>query len=543
MYKKDNEPNRERISRRSFLRIAGLASAGIAATGLAGCTSNSSISTEVAVDSVGNGLTDYLASSYEPAETYDADLVVIGSGMGGVSAAVEGAEMGMNVYLIDAADVLGGVSAFTEGTFGLGSKMQLAADIELPSVNDVVEEEMIYTNYRSNSLFWSDFITQSGENIDWMMNHGVEFDRVDSYNGASSFICFHWGLEGANTSVREHMTAAAEETCTCMTNTRAMAIDTENGAVKSVIALKEDGTIIEINSPNAVVATGGIVSNPDLLGKLTGRDLSLSAAVFPSASQGDGFEMAQAVDADETSVSLMAQMKVYGWGAIQPVSIAGCFQPHLIINSKGERFMTEDLQVRYYSALYVNSRLAQGDTYMLLDANFVSRLENEGCIIGNVSVKNGDLLPGLTDDLEKSLTMDGDICYKGETLAELAEAIGADPDILQATVERYNSLVDAGVDEDYGKNPQYLIHVGNGPYYAVRPDLSLVTSIGGIKINRDCNVLDRDGNKITGLFSAGVEACPLYQETYNFQLSGGMSAWCVYSGRVAADNALENIKA
>ena len=120
--------------------------------------------------------------------------------------------------------------------------------------------------------------------------------------------------------------------------------------------------------------------------------------------------------------------------------------------------------------------------------------------------------------------------------------MGADAATLAATIERYNELCANKVDTDFGKDAAYLNAFGEGPYYAVHCDMSVLTTFGGIGINRRMQVVNDSNEIIAGLYSSGVTSCSLYQDTYNYQISGGMNGYCTYSGRTAAQQIARDIK-
>ena len=93
----------------------------------------------------------------------------------------------------------------------------------------------------------------------------------------------------------------------------------------------------------------------------------------------------------------------------------------------------------------------------------------------------------------------------------------------------------------FGKGADYMVPVNAGPYYAVLQSPIVYVTSGGIDVDNDNQVVDPQGSKIDGLYSAGVDCCKLYRETYNYQLSGGMVGYCVYSGRNAAQRAYANL--
>ena len=182
--------------------------------------------------------------------------------------------------------------------------------------------------------------------------------------------------------------------------------------------------------------------------------------------------------------------------------------------------------------LTLNAMTTQRKTWTLYDPNSIERPENDHIDYGFVAYQPGDRLEGLTDQLEEFAGCDN--VKKADTIEELAEQIGADPQTLRETVDRWNGFCAAGVDEDFGVTPSILYPIRDeGPYYAVHPDRFVSASIGGIKVDRKNRVLDDAGEPIAGLCSAGVDSCCPYKETYNIQLSGGMQAYNFYSGRNA----------
>ena len=274
-------------------------------------------------------------------------------------------------------------------------------------------------------------------------------------------------------------------------------------------------------------------------------DTAHAKTEFPLPNVGDGHKMAWAIGAKETDISILPCLGVDGFVIRDAISMASCIQPGLYINGDGERFMAEDLHMKKLYALVINAQRSQlSGTYTFFDDDFIELLENgRGSYVGNLEVEPGDRLPGLRDQLETGSQASGyRVVFKGETLEDLAADMGASPENLVATVKRYNELCAEGVDEDFGKDAEYMNAIGSGPYYAVHTDLSVLTTFGGIGINRRMQVLDAQNNVIPGLYSSGVTSCSLYQDTYNYQISGGMNGYCTYSGRTAAQQMASDIQ-
>ena len=471
---------------------------------------------------------------------YTCDLVVVGAGMAGISACLEAVDQGLSVVLVEAASMLGGTLFGTEGMFGLGSQIHIDQSTELPTKLELVNEELAFSNYRTDPLLWGDVFDAAGDDVDWLMGKGAIVERVDNYLGQSAYDTFHWwdGGNGATTAMALGETVTAGGV-TVLLSTTATALKVADGRVCGVTAQAEDGSTVEIAAKAVVLACGGMANNLELLGEKAGMDLSTSVSLFPGCNVGDGQRLALAAGAKETPVCMMNVFTVKGYTATDPISVGATLQPTaLIVNGDGDRFMQEDLQITKFFALVSNSWSAQDDVFCVFDAAFAGRMETEGCICGVAAVHAGDLLEGFAAQLDEAAATEDPDVFKADTVEELAEAAGIDPARLTATVARYNSLVAAGADEDFGKDPQYLTAtVEQGPFYAVRPSYAVFASIGGVAVDRSMRVVDEAGAPIAGLYSAGTTSCGLYKETYCYAVSGGMNAYCCYSGRTAARTA------
>ena len=159
------------LTRRSFLKGAGIVGAGAMAVGIVGCGPSEQTTDPSAQESTQPG-----PKTYSPDESISADVAIVGAGNSGMCAAIEATEAGLDVVLIEKSSELGGSSFATEVIFGLGSAMQHEAGLDLPYRYQVVDQELAYTNHHSDPLLWGDYIERSGENIDWLRDQGVVFD-------------------------------------------------------------------------------------------------------------------------------------------------------------------------------------------------------------------------------------------------------------------------------------------------------------------------------------------------------------------------------
>lgn len=525
------------MDRRSLIKAAGLVAVG---TAFVSAVETRQASASIVSNDFIAGL-PYGIQQFDVQETQEFDLIIVGSGISGMSAAMEAADSGADVVLIEKADMIGGVSFGTEGMFGLGSQMQKDAGVEMPTVAEAITEELVYTNYRADANLWRDLLTNSGDDIDWLQEHGVLFDRPDSYNGASSFKCFHWWPGGNGSAmgglVEDYL--KTKDNVTVMLGTEVVDLIDEDGSIVGVYAKLPDGNIIAVKAPATIMATGGFSENKERVTQCTGVDMS-NGITFGTGSTGEGHDMMLAHDAKMSDTCLLLNVALNGIStqALSDIMLVSCYQCLPSVNQDGERYMAEDVFAHKFTALQVNAMQTQKYTYTIIDQGAIERFETKGLDCGFVTRKIGDLTPDLRTELEEAVTNPDVKAWKADTIDSLAEQLGMNPKMLQTTIDRYNEFSSKGQDDDFGCEPTFLRGIGDGPYYAVHCDIFLNTTIGGIACDRKGQAINNDDEVIPGLFCSGVEGCGLYRETYNFQMSGGMCAFACYSGRNAARNAL-----
>lgn len=541
------------VSRRNFLKGAAISGAGIALTGaLASCSADqesgsSSEETSGQNDTYNPEAREVSNVEYEQDvaskadSTEECDIVILGSGAGGLGAAVKAAELGAKVIVLEKASELGGSTSGTEGMFGWGSGLQIQEDVELPLVAELIEDELIYSNYRIDAALWKRFIEASGESVDWLLEQGYEFDRVDVYKGQiSAFKCYHWWAEEKGSTMISCLQGRAEELgVDIRTQTLGVSLMTDDGTVVGVYARDDaNNTYYGVRAKAVIVGTGGFGLNNALIEQLTEWDMTYGTT--RSSGTGDGVIMSEDVGAGTYMTSILPRTAVEGYTVYDEIAIGCCDNPLLFLNENGDRFMNEGTYVTSYMALYVNSIISQKKAYTILDQATVDRfVSGEGIYSGWRSYSTGMNLPELQTQLDECISSNRGNVFKGETIEELATAMGVDSENMQANVDRYNELCANGFDEDFLKGEEYLIPVESGPFYAVRQDPSVTNTIGGLDVNYNNEVVDQEGVAIPGLYCVGVDACKLYKETYNYAMSGGLVSYCLYSGLNAATHAYE----
>lgn len=502
------------ISRRSFIKGAAAGAVGIATIGvLGGCSSQENEAGE----------------TLNVSETISTDIVVVGSGSSGICATVQAAELGADVILLESNSVLGGNGALTEGMFAIGSSLQKETGVGTDiTFKEVIATEQEFFNYRVNALFWKDLVENSADNLDWLIKNGVKFSGVvDNYYGLGKIPVFHWFLDGKGKNFIEPMAAKAEEMgVKIMMKTPAADLIVDNGKVVGIYAKKEDDTLIQINCKAVILASGGYANNQEMM-EARGYDMTYTINQGNPGHNGDGLRMATAAGGADVSLQRCFLREPYSYGIhffgtmTQAIHRGG---PFLWVNQDAERYTNENCGA-FTPGNNSNAVHTQAKSFLIFDRALLESLAQ--------NVEN------LIEDVEDAVAKcPGDNIYKADTYAELAQKAGLDPEVLAATVSRYNTLCRKGLDEDFNKPAEKMIELATAPYYIFRQDLSFWTSIGGIHTNRKMEVINEAGVPIPGLYAVGTDGCELYRETYTMNVPASCNGNNCNSGRTASKNAV-----
>lgn len=483
-------------------------------------------------DGAGKGA-DAKSSSVEELE---ADVVVVGSGAAGLSAALQAAEDGVNVVLMEKAGVLGGNTRFAEGIFAVGSSLQKQMGIE-GDAKDLLRHEYEFHNYKVNPKLWEQVAEMSAENIDWLMEHGAQFETVAATGGDLPTWHVYQGHHG--NSMIDALAACAQR----------MGVDThkrcaarrllQDGQVAGVVAECADGTELKVHAPAVVLATGGFGANNAMLEELTHVDTARVNYRGCAGVTGDGIRMARAAGAVSNSnpTACLVGTTVAGVPLTNSITVAGAMEPMTLwVNQDGERFVSEDIVKHYTRAS--NALLTQQHVYAIADANVLDRLVKEGTRFGaGAFFMPGTKLVKLLGEIDEALAKGNPNVFKASSMAELAKCMDIDAEALEQSVAAYNALCAAGVDTQYGKDPSSLVALTEAPFFAFEVTANLMNTMGGVRTDARCRVLDGKHEPIPGLFAAGMECDGYSGETYGIALPGSDQGIAVATGRVAGHEA------
>jgi fumarate reductase flavoprotein subunit len=229
---------------------------------------------------------------------------------------------------------------------------------------------------------------------------------------------------------------------------------------------------------------------------------------------------------------------------IQMTFITG--EPSVVwVNKKGRRYIDETASFNYYESVNVLVQQPECASFALFDAAIVRSITENG--LSNVpsgfefGERQRNRLPDGLEDLLQSQADKG-VIKISDSWDDIANWIGADRTVLKATIEEYNAGCDRGYDPVFAKDRTYLQPLRLPPYYAVKSGATMLNTIGGIKVNENMEVLDKDDNPIPGLFAAGVDVGGWSSDTYCADLPGTAFGFAINSGRIAGGNAWKYIR-
>ena len=469
-----------------------------------------------------------IASGEHVEEELTTDVVVVGGGGAGMSAAVRLAELGQQVILFEKASFLGGAISVSGGNqVIMGSQLQADNGVEDDSVESMVADFEANGANKNNEEILTLFAENVGAATDWLVaSCGIEFEaglhQLGEYSHNREL-----AYTGGGAGFAERMRKAVERSgATVYLSTKVESLLVEDGAVVGVKAVSTDGTKeYTVHAANVVLATGGYGNNKDML-----TDEMKSALYYgPSTSTGDGIRMAEAVNAQTAN---MEYGKRYPNGIEVDTGIAkstiagnivGWTMSAILVDTDGNRVVNEKASNR--TILEEELQQPGGMLYLLLDSETFEVWKTK---LAPAGISEGDI--------EKYLAANGTttpVFAHGETLEEAAAAAGVNAENLAATVEKYNSFVEKGEDADFGRNASYLtMKIGAGPYYLIEQKPRFATTMGGLVVNTNMQVLNQEGSAISGLYAAG-ETCG--QVMGDDSPSGANNAWAITSGKLAAD--------
>ena len=505
----------KKIARRDFLKGAGAAAVGVTAMSVLGgvaladdevdavssATAVASEQAEAAPVSGGTRYTTYANPDeigiLHPADyKAEADVVVVGTGIGGMMGAMILAEQAPDarIVLLEKNDYCGGSTNLAECNTPQGGTTDRAAAYK----NGYSQSAS--SSYIKDPILIAEMAIDKGKNSAWLFTkHNIGWSGM-FYEGGNGTI----PMQKLRAEI-ESDPAYANIELYLSTRASALIVSDDGYEVTGIQVRNADGTYTSINCKAVILATGGLSTNFNLLCYYTGQDVREKCHGWGAGQDGDGHllveQTAHGMCKGVTVSSLFNNVKGFEYDSA--LGVAATMQPaNLYVNQYGLRFTSEAINDTAASGKMVE---LAGKVFSIMGQNLISHFENGGCT--RHYSQFSDALVGAPCDLQSEFIKyaDNENVVKADTLEELAEKIGVDPDRLVSTVESYEADCAAGTGDSYfGKAASYMIPLGEGPYYALRLSSGVLNTNGGIRIDYNAQVCDPYFVPIKGLFAAGV---------------------------------------
>lgn len=475
---------------------------------------------------------------------YEAEVIIVSAGTAGLAAAVAAAETGAKVIAFEKSSTTGGTGKMGMGPFGVESRRQRLKFLG-PTRDQAFKIFMDYTHWRVDARLVRAFIDKAATTIDWLEDMGVEFEDPCAFfpGGNPTWHIVKPAVMGCAAHMTRVLSQRAKDLgVQVLLQTPVEKIVKTGNRVTGVMAQSRRGEKIEASAKAVIIATGGCGDDPEMIKKFTGYEWGKDLQSFRVPGLvGDGMRMAWEAGAEKTEIIM--ELIYLNPGTLPHPELMQAFrQPHLLVNLLGQRFVNEEIMPNLAFTGNAISRQKARQSFLIFDENIKNHMK---------SVKGFDFLqmvapiteaPNFDDVLKKTLDSGYEHFYVADSLEELAAKTGIDPGGLKAGVEEYNGYCDKGYDPIFNKSSTLLRPVRSPKFYAGKLIPGAYGSLGGIKINHRTEVMDKEWNKIPGLYAAGTDACAIHGDTYAFLLPGNTMGFALNSGRIAGENAAKFAK-
>ena len=493
-----------------------------------------------------------------------ADVIVVGGGGAGLSAAIAACQNNAKVILIEKTALLGGNTIRAGGPYNAvdperQANVQPASEAAMKSLErllkvspkndlhkkyqDQLQKELdAYKAQKPNHLFDClalhilqtydggdyagkiEFIekmcSESLNAAEWLESNGLVWrDTIVTVPGGL-WPRAHVPQNAAGSDyINTNKKLAEKMGVEIILNCKGESLIKKDGRITGVKAVQSNGTQVILNAKKAVVlASGGFAASKEMRKKYNSLLNENLGTTNNPANTGDGITMAEKVNANLIGMEYIQCLPLgnpetgglNGW--IGGIGVEYYYQ----VNKSGKRFMAEDGR----RDVMTKALLEQPGSFSYVIAD------------SHVTFKDGKNLWG--DDVEK-LVADKKI-FRADTIEDLAKQIGIDPTVLKQTNDAFNKAVEAGKDNEFGRS-LFGQKMDKAPFYASPRMPTVHHTMGGIEINLDTQVLDKNGNVIPGLYAAGEVTGGIHGKN---RLGGNALVDIHVFGRIAGTNAAKN---
>ncbi|MDW5298681.1 MAG: flavocytochrome c [Sedimentibacter sp.] len=413
----------------------------------------------------------------EKVEDVATDIVIIGAGGAGLTAAIEATNAGAEVIVVEKNAFMGGNTNYATGGMNVaGTKYQEADGIQ-DSAELFYADTMKGGKNLNNPELLKVMTENSADTLYWLESMGADLSQV-GISGGQSVNRIHKGPGGM--PVGTHLMDVFGNQVKNLgidvrLNTKAVEILADGNTVTGIKVENKDGNSYEINAKAVILASGGFGANPDMVVKFKPELEGFGTTNAPGAT-GDALAMVEKLDVSLTDID-----QIQTHPTVVPIinemiteGIRG--DGAILVNHEGNRFVNE-LETRDVVSKAILDQ--EGATaFLVLDKQVYDKASTYE------KYKNQGLLK------------------EAQTLAELAEIMKVDAATLEETVTKYNEAVKAKADSEFGR-ASLEIELITAPYYAVEVSPAIHHTMGGVTINTSTQVINNSGEVVEGLYAAG----------------------------------------
>lgn len=441
------------------------------------------------------------------------DVIIVGSGGAGLTAAIEAKDAGMNPVILEKMPMAGGnTSKASAGLNASETSVEKAQGVT--DSNDKFYEETLKGGGGTNDKeLLRYFVDHSAAAVDWLAQNDIVLDNLTT-TGGMSVSRTHRPHDGS--AVGAYLVKGLEENISkrdipVFVNSDVTKINEKDGKVSGV-EVKIEGETKQVDSKAVVVTTGGFGANQKMIAKYR-PDLKDYVTTNAAGSTGDGIEMISAlggalVDMDKIQIHPTVFQKT---GYLVSESIRG--EGAILVNKEGNRFFNE-----------MDTRDKVSAAELKQDGKYAYAIFGEG---------TKDKVKAVDQYISKNMVVEAD------NVEELAKKLDIKPEELKATVTKWNKAVADKKDSEFGRTTGMTNDI-SGKVYAIKVAPGIHHTMAGVKINTQTQVLKEDGQPIKGLYAAGEVTGGLHGGN---RIGGNAVADIIIFGRQAGQESAKYAKA
>ncbi len=447
-------------------------------------------------------------------EDTTADIVVIGAGGAGLTAATEAASQGKKVIVLEKMGIVGGNT--NSATGGLNaSETAVQKKLGIADTNDQFFADTMKGGHNKNDeALVRTMVENSAAIVDWLQSPIVGADLSDvGIMGGSTNKRTHrpTGGQAVGTHLVPKLYEAAQRAGADVRLNNAVTDIIEEGGKAAGVKVSAEGGDYIIKAKAVIIATGGFGANPTLIGKYR-PELKDFPTTNTKGATGDAFVW---IEKFGGQLNLMNEIQTHptvvpGRGLLITEAVRG--NGAIMVSHAGKRFINEL------------------DTRDVTSKAVLALPERRAYIFFNEDVRKS--LKAIEGYVKAGLLTIGD------SVEDIAGKLNMDAAVLKATLDTYNAAQASGTDAEFGR-ADMARSLANGPYYAVEIEPAIHHTMGGIVINTKAEVVKSDGTAVPGLYAAGEVTGGVHGDN---RLGGNAIADITIYGKIAADSALAYIK-